>query len=628
MSNSRTQRRTTFRDLALALSEEDRRSLLRKIQGSLSLKVADERAMEREGVPSDERRSVILTEIDAMSLWRRIRYFLRRLFSPKSEEQTYIDFRLAELRRHARSILPGLAPMEHHSVGSVFAKETWTLYKSAYAVIPMFLDLWKGSNYLQEAIEYLLSRKVPGARTDLFDFVTLEEMQEAYLENEMKGDVRAIVVERLELYLSEIPDELLGELEEGLLPFYFLKSVALFDFNRLFSVFGFDPGLVPPDDTPPFRDAPTSAAVPVIESLYYAVHAASRLPPDFFVHVESLERYLALKAADGSDVAEPPAAVTPGAPDEAVETDGAEAESDDVRLPSRANDDAILLQELRQGLKRLRDASATMLERVPFADMIRYYRRDPWIRIVGYVPKVRLRDFYTSFLTIHLLSQLDERFAEIRKGVVERMSQELFGGSPPTFEYYRPGVQSVPDGVSLPAMGYMRSLAVGYNFLRFIYRGRMQEMVRILSRVLPVRQRDSSSDLVVHVAGVEECLAKLEEYDRSFSPDSEEGKAFYRVRYGVEKDPTLQRSYRNLVHQRDREAQTLLSSTMEHLRGLSRVFENIERGLSDQLRERYAAADHRVNALDGLDRLLENYRAKLDKFDRLIRQVRATEEGY
>ena len=82
------------------------------------------------------------------------------------------------------------------------------------------------------------------------------------------------------------------------------------------------------------------------------------------------------------------------------------------------------------------------------------------------------------------------------------------------------------------------------------------------------------------------------------------------------------------MHQRDREAQTLLSSTMEHLRGLSRVFENIERGLSDQLRERYAAADHRVNALDGLDRLLETYRAKLDKFDRLIRQVRATEEGY
>ena len=287
-----------------------------------------------------------------------------------------------------------------------------------------------------------------------------------------------------------------------------------------------------------------------------------------------------------------------------------------------------MLAELRQGLKRLRDAGATMLERVPFADIIRFYRRDPWIRIIGYVPKVRLRDFYTSYLTIHLLSQLDERFSQIRTGVVDRMTRELFGGTPPTFEYYRPGVQSAPDGSTLPAMGFMRSLAVAYNFLRYLYRGRMQEMVRILSRVLPVRQRDSSSDLVVHVAGIEESLAKLEEFDRSFSPDSEEGKAFYRVRYGVEKDPTLQRSYRNLVHQRDREAQNLLSSTIEHLRGLNRVFDNIERGLSDQLRERYAAADHRVNALDGLDRLLEEYRTKLDRFDRLIRQVRATEEGY
>ena len=90
----------------------------------------------------------------------------------------------------------------------------------------------------------------------------------------------------------------------------------------------------------------------------------------------------------------------------------------------------------------------------------------------------------------------------------------------------------------------------------------------------------------------------------------------------------MQRSYRNVVQQRDREAQNLLGSAIEHLRGLNRVFGNIERGLTDQLRERYATADHRANALDGLDRLLETYREKLDRFDRLIRQVRATEEGY
>jgi hypothetical protein len=276
----------------------------------------------------------------------------------------------------------------------------------------------------------------------------------------------------------------------------------------------------------------------------------------------------------------------------------------------------------------MRDTAVALLERIPFGDLIRYYTRDPWTRIIGHVPKVRLRDFYTSYLTIHLLTQLDERFSVVRKGVVDRMSQELFGGTPPTFEYYRPGVQSAPDAQSLPIMGFMRSLAVAYNFLRFLYRGRMQEMVRILSRVLPVRQRDSSSDLVVHVAGIEECLSDLEEFDNSFSPDSEDGKAFYRLRYGVEKDPTLQRSYRNLVQQRDREAQNLLGSVIEHLRGLNRVFGNVQRGLTDQLRERYATADHRVNALDGLDRLLETYRDKLDRFDRLIRQVRATEEGY
>jgi hypothetical protein len=620
VSDSHGATTTTFRDLALALSEEDRRSLLRKIQGSLSLKQTDDRVVEREGVADEDRKAVISREIDTMSLWRRIRFFFRRLFSPKGEEQTYIDFRLAELRRRARSTYPGLSPMEHHSVSCSIAEEVWKLYKVAYPVIPVFLDLWRGGTYLQGSIEHLLAQKIPGARTDLYDFVTLEEMQDAYLENEMKSDVREIVVERLELYLADIPDELLAKLEEGLLPFYYLKSVSLFDYNDLFSVFGFDPGLVPPDETPPFRDAPTSAAIPGVERLYHALHAASRLPEDFYVHVETLERYFQLKEHDGGE-GEPEVRTEELVIDRADEADGAEE-------PSETGPNFFHIQEVRKALKELRDAATNLLDRVPFADMIRYYTRDPWTKVIGYVPKVRLREFYTSYLTIRLLTQLDERFGEVRKGVVERMTQELFGGIPPAFEYYRTGVQSAPEKHSLPSLAFMKSLAVAYNFLRFIYRGRMQEMVRILSRVLPVRQRDSSSDLVVHVAGVEQVLADLEEFDESFSPDSEDGKAFYRVRYGVEKDPTLVRSYRNMVNQRDREAQTLLGSSIEHLRGLNRVFGNIQRGLTDQLRERYAAADHRVNALDGLDRLLESYREKLDRFDRLIRQVRATEEGY
>ncbi|HKJ85416.1 MAG TPA: hypothetical protein VKA06_05035, partial [Spirochaetia bacterium] len=261
-------------------------------------------------------------------------------------------------------------------------------------------------------------------------------------------------------------------------------------------------------------------------------------------------------------------------------------------------------------------------------DLIRYYIRDPWLRIKPYLPELRLREFHRSYLMIRVLSQLDARFPQIRRGVVDAMVEALFDGEPPPLTYFRPGVQVTPEKAGLPDFLHMRSLSITYNFLRFLYRGRMQEMVRTMSRILPVRQRDSSSDLIVHVSGVEEALADIEDFDLDFSPDTDDGKSYYRVRYAVENDVTMHRSFRNLVQQRDREASMLVDRATEHIQGLATVFDSIGQSLTDQTRERYAGNDSRVNSLDGLDRLLEQQRRRLDQFVKLIRQVRAMEEGY
>jgi hypothetical protein len=156
----------------------------------------------------------------------------------------------------------------------------------------------------------------------------------------------------------------------------------------------------------------------------------------------------------------------------------------------------------------------------------------------------------------------------------------------------------------------------------------MQEMFRILSRILPVRQRDSSSDLATHLAGVDEIFADIEDFDASFSPETEDGKAYFRVRYGVEKDVSLQRSYHNQLLQRDRESGVLVERAVEHLRGLRRVIGSLETSLTDQTRERYAANDPRVNELDGLDQLLATQAQKLDQFNGVIGHIRAMEQGH
>ena len=107
--------------------------------------------------------------------------------------------------------------------------------------------------------------------------------------------------------------------------------------------------------------------------------------------------------------------------------------------------------------------------RVPFVELMRFLRRDPYFRVSVYMPTLKLREFYHSYLMIRVLSQLDSRFPDIRRGVVDRMVEELFGGPPPPFTYFRPGVQVASDRTGLPGFRHMRSLNLLYAFLPSIH---------------------------------------------------------------------------------------------------------------------------------------------------------------
>lgn len=627
MSSTTSPPAETFRDLALALTDEERRELLRKISRSLSLKSSQEQPIFRHEIPDHELHGRIEEEIDHLGFWRRVLFMLRRIFTTKPHDQAYIEFRLHEMRRRVRSACPAMGHVESHSVPEEVANAAWEVYRAAYPLIPMFLDFWKSGKYLQDCIEYVLGHRIPSARTDLLDFVSMEEMQDAFMETELKRDVRKLVVERMGTYLDDIPDDLFSHLEEGVLPIYYLRPLCLLDYNRFFSVFGFDPGIAPPEERPPFKVAPVSAALPLVEKLFYGLHSSARLSRGFHVHLDLLDRYLELKEQEeAGETVEADAEAAAGV--KATGTDAREgAEPDEADQPAYEKRRE-RIQNLKEQLTSLHTAAQRLGEHIPFPEVVRYYRRDPWHRIAAYLPKLRLRDFHQSYLTMRVLSQLDARFGEVRSGVVARMSEYLFGDNPPTFEYFRPAVLSAPDKLGLPGFRHVRSVTILYNFLRFVYRRKMQETVRILSRILPARQRDSSSGLVIHVAGVEQTLSDLAEFDQSFAPDSDDGKAFFRVRYGVEKDITLHKSYRNIVQQKDREVRSMVNVGREHLRGLLQFFRNAQRTLTDQLRQRYAEADQMVSPVDGLDGLFDEFAGKIEKLEKLMKQVIAMEEGY
>ena len=187
MAGSDSGQSNTLREMALALTEDERKELLRRIVGSLSLKRSEGRDIYAQEIAPEERLELMSGEIAELSVWRRIVYFFRRLLSTKSDDQAFVEFRLAELRKRIRSVCPGLMPVEHHTVREEFARIVWELYRAAYPLIPMFLDLWRSKEYLQQSVEYLLSQRIPAARGDLDDFASMDELQSSFLEHEQKS---------------------------------------------------------------------------------------------------------------------------------------------------------------------------------------------------------------------------------------------------------------------------------------------------------------------------------------------------------------------------------------------------------------------------------------------------------
>jgi hypothetical protein len=243
------------------------------------------------------------------------------------------------------------------------------------------------------------------------------------------------------------------------------------------------------------------------------------------------------------------------------------------------------------------------------------------------VPKLDMREFYQNALTVDVLTQLDERFPRIRAGMVRRMIESIFGREPPDFSHFN---ANIPEGLSklgLRGFRHVHSLNILYNYIHQIYRNRHQELVHTVGELLPTRNKNVSNDLAYHSAGIEDLVEKIRTFDYSFSPEGDNGKRYYRLRYAVERDASQHRLFQEFVSQIDREASSLTRQGVDHLQGLERIFRELitdmPPGLADQFRRRFAALE-RPPALDAL---LKERVVEFANVSRLLGQLLSIEAG-
>jgi len=595
-----------FEQLARGLDEDERKSLQRRIRESLSLTDDTGTSSYAAELQNTERKRLVEREMGRLGLWDRLVFWFRRLISTKTDDLVFLKMKLDKMGARVQNRGGDWLDLESRTVTPEGAKRVYALYRSAYPVIPAFIGIWKNVDRFQGMVEYLLRQRIPDSKTDLQDFMTMKDIQDVFLEKESRSEIRRELLSRLDAYINGIHPDVFKHLEDGIWPLYYMRDIGLFSYTDFFALFSVDIGLEPPGEQAPKFSAVTFAAVmATLEQLYFALYNAKRSGSKFELHDELIRYYLYSRSVKNEDEEEP--------------------ESYNEIEEAVASIDLVQVKQFKDALHELAGETIKLDQEFPFVDLIKWYHEDPYYRFLVYLPKLNLKEFYHAALKIRILGRLDRRFQDVRLGVVGRMIHLIFQQEPPDFENYRSTIHASIQKLGLPTFKYMKSLNILYNYIIRRYRGGLQEFVRVLNRITPIRLRSSGRDLLLVSAGLEDIAEKIEKFDQSFAPDSDEGKSFVRVRYAVEKDLAQQRAYRAMVLQRDKEARTLIDKGLELVEEVLAAFQVLQRNQSPSMAEKY-----RQFAAPGssFDSALKKNIDELEMLRKLITQLVAIEEGH
>jgi hypothetical protein len=578
----------SIRELAHALPEGERRALLAKIQKSLQINDDDQISIYHSRGDSEVRKAAIRNEWQKMSIWSRIVLFFRKLFSTKTEDELIQVMSLERIQRKLHSRDEELVRFEGRYLQPGFAELVYQLYLSLLPLINIFRKFWKNPELLQGLVEFVLDRKIPNAKSSIFRFITFDELQALFEKFENKDAIKRELVRTIDVYLENIPPEVFREIEEGIFPLYYYKELVLFTFEDFFQRFSVDVLQVSQGGDVNFKPAKADPLMPMLEHLYYASYAARRAQAISTLHEEVFIYFSSM-----TDRPRPDATMLGSIHDPSLEPpheDLAEADEGDLEeLPGKYQELSLLGTEQRKIFKEISDAVETFWRHSNLGNIIRFFRGDPFYRFIAYAPRLNVKEFYQSALQLKVLEELDEQYANVRREVINHKKNQIFPRSMQGFEFYNRSLLT-SSNVKLPVFRYVDSLTSLYQFLIYRFERDFLETFRVLARILPERYRDYGSRLILSIANVEELLDHIRAFDYSFSPLSDDGKSFYRLRFAAEKDITQLKAYRVVVAQKDKSVRDLLTRGIE-------AFKNLERILSPLLEAPLANIDDRFQNL-------------------------------
>lgn len=563
-----------------ALSPEDERMYSGQISSALRLDLAQEEQVFPARLDENTRRELVRTGIESLSGSERRSLWAIKWRTGKDEISSYEPFLLSRCRRRVRNAGETFKDFDGSFLSEKSIHLFTELYEAAQGVRPLFDELWASRERFIDAVSASFVHPESGMRFELSQFMSQREMQNIYLKERNKQKIRDLIVERIDTYLNKIEPERFEALRLGMLPLYFLKPLAQFPFDRLFEFYG-------------VKGNPRSASAPTrfdllygadyLEKLYYAVYMARKMPAG--AHVD--DRLLR----------------------------NAFPEYEDIDI-----------QRVSSSVTWLADTALEFSDVFPLADIIRVARRDPFYRLQIYLPKLDLRVFYRAALMRRVLLELDNRFGDIRMGVIGYLIRELFPSGLTDLAHYGSSEDSPETRAGLPRFKYGMAMQSLITFLEADYRRDLQETVRILTRILPARFREEQESLLYHASQFEDVVERITAIDRGMGEEENDGQTLARLRRNISFDRSQQNAYRAFVNQRHQELLGLLHKALEHLRGLMSVFQAVIELNSTNVEESYRSL-HGGTRARLRDSLKQQY-DRLDYLNALVTETIALDDGY
>jgi len=588
--------KTKLEKISSELPEPERRELLARITRSLGQEGSPEYS--RIELKQEERERLLAEEMQGLSLWVRFVLWLRGLFSGKSKRDLFVDLKIKQLKRGIRHKSSGLTGFETRDLTTKFARQLFDLYHASFPLHDLFQAFHTDQEFRSRAVTHLFDNKLPEAKRTLEEFLSAEEMEKILHHSGSEEEVRKRLMRSFKEYTKRIPDKLVRQLEEGIKPLVCLKNLVLFPYSNSFRHFNYQPtpGVLA-EKYPFFTNAPVMLMLDQLERLWHALNLATNLGTDWFCHEELFSFYLVDREA--------------------------ESEGEVVDLDQEAEVD-----EHTTAVEQLVDGANEFLSKTPLLDLLRYFRKDPYYKLVFAVPRFQAKPLYISGLRERILAQLEQRIVVVKKRVIEKKVEEIFK-TDQLFEmfYYVENPSFDYAQLELPYFSYTKSLKILYNYLSKIYKGYIQETLQITNTYIVAGNRIIQTRLNQYAAGLEELEAKLVLFDRSLAPDEDDGKMLLRLRHRLETDLTQQKLYRNFVLQKDKEARELLDQGIEYLMGIKRVYDDLLASPMESIKSALKTLHFFKGKNQTLSGLLRVVSDLVVDFQELLSQLVALEKG-